>query len=100
MIATVWRFRVKPEAIEAFERAYGPRGDWAQLFAQAEGFAGTELLKLESQAGLYLTIDRWDSTEQFERAKANMATEYAELDRRFEAYTLEESWFGLYAIAQ
>ncbi|HEX7128550.1 MAG TPA: antibiotic biosynthesis monooxygenase [Rhodanobacteraceae bacterium] len=100
MIATVWRFRVKPDAIAAFERGYGPHGDWARLFARAEGFAGTELLKLEGQPGLYLTIDRWRDTARFEQAKTQMAAEYAELDRRFEAYTLEESWLGLYAISE
>jgi hypothetical protein len=100
MIATVWRFRVKPDAIGDFERGYGPHGDWARLFAQAEGFVGTELLKLEGQPGLYLTIDRWQDTARFEHAKARMAAEYGELDRRFEAYTLEESWLGLYAVAE
>src|SRR5690348_14903219 len=100
MIATVWRFQVKPGAIEAFERAYGPHGDWARLFARAEGFAGTELLKLEGQPGLYLTIDRWQDAARFEQAKVQMAAEYAELDRRFEAYTLEESWLGLYAVSE
>jgi heme-degrading monooxygenase HmoA len=100
MIATVWRFRVKPGAIEAFERAYGPHGDWARLFAQAEGFIGTELLKQDAEPGLYLTIDRWQDAERFERAKARIAAEYAELDRRFEACTLEESWLGLYVIQE
>ena len=100
MIATVWRFRVKADAVDPFERAYGPRGDWARLFAQTEGFIGTELLKQGAQADLYLTIDRWHSAEQFERAKARMAAEYAELDRRFGAYTLEESWLGLYVIQE
>ncbi|MGN6312771.1 MAG: antibiotic biosynthesis monooxygenase family protein [Rhodanobacteraceae bacterium] len=100
MIATVWRFRVKSDTIEICERAYGPHGDWARLFTQTEGFIGTELLKLETEPGLYLTIDRWRGKARFERAKARMAAEYAELDRRFEAYTLEESWLGLYAIAE
>ena len=27
MIATVWRFEVKPDAVAAFESIYGPRGD-------------------------------------------------------------------------
>jgi heme-degrading monooxygenase HmoA len=44
MIATIWRFRVQPGKLDAFERAYGPQGDWARLFARAEGFIATELL--------------------------------------------------------
>lgn len=100
MIATVWRFRVRPEAVEAFEQAYGPRGDWARLFARGEGHAGTELLKLDGQSAQYLTIDRWRDLERFERAKALLAAEYTELDRRCEAYTSEETWLGIYGIVE
>ncbi len=100
MIATVWRFCVRPEAIKAFEQAYGSRGDWARLFARAEGYAGTELLKLDGQPAQYLTIDRWRDLEHFDRARVLLATDYAELDRRCEAYTSEETWLGNYGIVE
>jgi hypothetical protein len=32
MIAIVWEFIVKEEAVSAFLRAYGPGGEWAGLF--------------------------------------------------------------------
>lgn len=100
MIAAVWRFRVKSDATEAFERAYGPRGEWARLFARADGYVETELLKLEGEPFHYLTLDRWCSLMQFERAKVDLAADYDVLDRRFEAYTLEETWLGLYSIIE
>jgi heme-degrading monooxygenase HmoA len=100
MIVIIWRFRVKPEASEAFERAYGPNGDWVRLFAQADGYGGTELLKLDGQAGQYVTFDRWRSMEQFQRAQALLASEYAALDRRCEAYTSEETPLGTYGIIE
>jgi heme-degrading monooxygenase HmoA len=100
MIATIWRFRVPAAAIEAFERAYGPNGDWAELFARAPGYAGTDLLKVHGEEGSYLTIDRWVTQDDFEAAKKMLAPGYAALDRRCEAYTSEETWLGLHTIIE
>lgn len=98
MIATIWRFHVLPECVAAFESAYGPEGDWARLFARAPGYAGTELLKVHGDAGIYLTIDRWRDEADFHAAETMLAHEYAALDRRCEAYTSEETWLGLHTI--
>jgi heme-degrading monooxygenase HmoA len=95
MVATIWRFRVSPESVEAFERTYGPEGDWARLFSRAPGYRGTELLKVHGESGVYLTIDRWVSETDFENAKRTLEHDYAALDRRCEAYTSEETWLGL-----
>jgi heme-degrading monooxygenase HmoA len=100
MIATIWRFRVRPGKGDAFERAYGPHGDWARLFARAEGYAGTELLKLQGETATYLTIDRWLSAAAWHQAKAALAEDYAALDRCCEAYTSEETWLGLHDVQQ
>ncbi|HEY6942239.1 antibiotic biosynthesis monooxygenase family protein [Dokdonella sp.] len=100
MVATIWRFRVQPDRTDAFERAYGPRGDWARLFERAEGYAGTELLKLHGEPATWLTIDRWRSEGDYERAKALLADDYAALDRRCEAYTCDEAWLGLHTVVE
>lgn len=98
MIATVWRFHVHSEAASAFERIYGPHGDWARLFARAEGYAGTELLRLDGGELIYLSIDRWYSAADYERAKLDLDSEYAELDLRCEDYTSEETWLGIHTV--
>ena len=98
MIATVWRFEVKPDAVAAFESIYGPRGDWASLFARQDGYDGTELLRLQGDAAIYLTIDRWRDHAAFEQAKRAFADDYAALDRRCEALTSDETWLGLHAV--
>ena len=100
MIATIWRFRVHPESIGVFERTYDPHGDWAQLFARAQGHVGTELLRLDGDEPLYLTIDRWDSAADYHRAKDELDAEYAELDLRCEDYTSEETWLGLHTLLE
>ena len=33
--AVIWRYHVRPEHAEEFERRYGPAGDWARLFVQS-----------------------------------------------------------------
>lgn len=100
MIATIWRFRVPAAAVADFERAYGPSGDWARLFARAPGYAGTELLKLHGEDGTYLTIDRWNSGNDFHAAKEMLDHDYTALDRRCEAYTSEETWLGLHTLLE
>lgn len=100
MIATIWRFRVHPESIGVFERIYGPHGEWARLFARAQGYAGTELLRLDGDEPVYLTIDRWDSAADYHHATVELDTEYAELDLRCEDYTSEETWLGLHTLLE
>lgn len=100
MVATIWRFRVPPAMTAEFERAYGPHGDWVRLFRRANGYLGTELMKLGGDDGVYLTIDRWRSENDFGAAKASLAPDYAELDRRCEAYTSEETWLGLHTLIE
>jgi heme-degrading monooxygenase HmoA len=100
MIATIWRFHVVPSEVAAFERAYGPAGDWAKLFARAQGYAGTELLRFSGGEPVYLTIDRWNSEEAFHAAKRMLHDAYAELDRRCDAYTCEETWLGMHTVLE
>ena len=100
MVASIWRFRVPAAEAAAFERAYGPDGDWAQLFARAPGYAGTELLKQNDANGVYLTIDRWLTEADFDAAKRMLHDDYTELDRRLEAYTSEEAWLGTHTLLE
>jgi len=98
MVATIWRFRVRDGSIADFERAYATDGDWAQLFARAPSYAGTELLKLRGEPGVYVTIDRWRTEGDFHAAQRALEADYVALDRRCEAYTSEELWLGLHTL--
>lgn len=93
----VWEFVIRSGSESDFERIYGPKGDWAQLFAQGEGYLGTELLRDAEKPGRYLVIDRWSSQEHYQRFCASHATEYKALDARCEALTVMEcphGWFS------
>lgn len=92
MIAILWCYDVHPEALQAFERAYGPEGDWAALFRRGEGYLGTELLS--GPGGDFLTIDRWRSQADFDSFMAEHRAEYDSLDGAAEGWTLEERRLG------
>ncbi len=94
MIAILWRYRVKPEAREAFESAYSSSGSWAKLFGRSAYYLGTELLR--GEAGTYLTIDRWRSESDFHAFLALHRADYEALDRAAEGWTLEERNIGLW----
>ena len=61
MFCLVFRYHVRAAGREDFERVYGPAGDWAELFRQAEGYAGTELWSDRDAEDVYLVVDHWSS---------------------------------------
>jgi heme-degrading monooxygenase HmoA len=96
VIAILWTYKVRARARQAFERAYGPSGDWSQLFGRAEGYLGTELLRGSDDN--YLTIDRWRAEADFEAFLAGWGAEYAALDRRAGRWTIEERKLGMWSV--
>ena len=96
MHALIWRYEVKEEARAAFEATYGPTGAWAQLFARAEGFRGTELFRADD--GSYLSLDVWARRADFDAFMAEHGEDYAALDRGTESWTLSEHRLGDYEV--
>jgi heme-degrading monooxygenase HmoA len=87
----VWAFQVKPGSEAAFERMYGPDGDWAKFFRGDPKFRGTVLLRDAGRPGWYVTIDTWASREAYDTFRAWNRAEYAALDGRGKGLTLEET---------
>ena len=98
MIQVVWEFVVRADAIEPFERAYGPDGDWARLFARHEGYRGTALLRDVSRPGRYLTVDSWDSIVHRTAMLASASDEYGRIDRECEPLTESERELGTFTV--
>lgn len=94
MIALVFSYEVRDVA--GFERVYGPNGDWAQFFAGASGYIGTELLRDAETPGRYLVIDRWDSADAYNSFASAHREEYMRRvdDTRF--YYDQELRFGTF----
>lgn len=98
MFVVVWQFEVADEKIAAFEAAYGPEGEWAQLFRSSKDYLGTELLRDAYVSGAYLTIDRWTSEDDFRAFRKEHDSEYETLDRSCDALTSRESRIGAYTV--
>lgn len=95
MIALVFSYDVRDA--DAFERAYGADGEWAQFFRQGTGYVGTELLRDIETPGRYLVIDRWESAEAYNAFTSEHREEYMRRvdDTRF--YYEHELRFGTFA---
>jgi heme-degrading monooxygenase HmoA len=93
MYVTLWEFVARPGREADFERAYGPRGRWAELFREGQGYLGTELWRGE---GRWLTVDRWSSEEDYARFRAARLAEYEALDREMEGLTEREKHLGAF----
>jgi heme-degrading monooxygenase HmoA len=74
MIALVFSYEVRETG--EFERVYGPDGEWAQFFAGASGYIGTELLRDVELPSRFLVIDRWESVEAYNTFAAANREEY------------------------
>lgn len=90
MWITVWMYVVAPESRSEFELAYGPDGDWAQLFSSSWGFQGIELVSGEAE-GHYLTISRWESQAALDAFMRTHGDAYAALDAGLDHLTLSAS---------
>jgi heme-degrading monooxygenase HmoA len=105
MYVIVWEFVVRPEKMDAFVAAYKFDGAWAHLFAQADGYIGTELLLAterdqgateRDQGTTYITIDRWKAAEDFTRFQEQFGDEYKALDTKLEGLTVSERKLGTF----
>src|SRR5579864_3209629 len=94
MYIIVWEFIIRAERAGEFEAIYGPQGDWAQLFAKAEGYRETQLLRDTSNPSRYVTLDFWTSREAYEGFRREHEREYLALDERCERLTLKEHKWG------
>jgi len=90
----VWEFYVRSDKRRAFEKAYGPNGDWARLFGQGEGYIRTELIRDPKTTGRYVTVDFWKSRQAFERFKKQNLAAYKVLDKKCNPLTESEKLIG------
>jgi heme-degrading monooxygenase HmoA len=93
----VWQFTVEQQNVDAFVEAYGPAGDWVNLFQRARGFRGTALLRDLADPLRFMTVDRWESVEDFERFHEMFGSAYAELDANLERLTTAEVLIGRFS---
>ena len=97
MYLVVWEFIIRAECAAEFEAVYGSQGEWARLFARAEGYRDTRLLRDVSDPLRYVTLDYWVSQEAHDRFRKAHEPEYRNLDQRCERLTAKETRLGEFA---
>jgi len=82
MYARVWEYEVQAGEVDAFVSAYRAKGAWAQLFARAEGYAGTQLFRDVDRPSHFLTVDLWTDVACWQGFLNRWGNDYGELDHR------------------
>jgi heme-degrading monooxygenase HmoA len=90
----IWRFCAAAGREERFEAVYGSDGAWAQLFALAPGYLGTELRRTDDDRATYLIIDRWKSRAAWRAFRRDHAAAYDALDRECEPLSVSAELVG------
>lgn len=90
----VWEFRVKSGKQRGFEQAYGPEGDWVQLFRRSEDYLGSELIRDRGQRLRYVTLDHWSSKRAYLRFKKENHQAYQAIDAKCQTLTTREDRIG------
>ncbi|HEY2497032.1 MAG TPA: antibiotic biosynthesis monooxygenase [Candidatus Angelobacter sp.] len=92
----VWEFRVRQDRNEEFVQKYGPEGAWARFFRGSASYIRTELVRDVAVEGRFLTLDYWQSEEEFKRFREQNLAEYERLDKEFEGLTESETRLGAF----
>ena len=92
----VWEFRLRQARQAEFVQKYGPEGAWARFFHRSAGYIRTELVKDVAVDFRYLTLDYWQSEEEFKRFREQNLAEYERLDKEFEGLTESETRLGAF----
>lgn len=96
----LWEFRVRRGRERKFERIYGSRGDWAQLFRRARGYRGTQLWRDTRRGGRhYVVLDMWASRANFLAFKKRWAKPYKALDIACLSLTESETPIGTFTVS-
>lgn len=94
MFIVIWQYKIHETYREAFEELYGQNGKWVQLFKTAIEYKGTQLIKDVSTANHYVTIDKWESQEVYEKFLVDNKTKFDAIDADGENLTVSETKIG------
>jgi heme-degrading monooxygenase HmoA len=73
-------YDVPADSISKFIKAYGSAGDWARLFARAEGFVRTELYRSAEAQARFVTVDVWSNEAAWQAFVNRWGAAYAVLE--------------------
>jgi hypothetical protein len=91
MYCVVWEYEVDPSQVGEFLNAYGQEGAWVTLFRKDAAWLGTSLLRDVARADVFVSIDRWNTAEDYARFRARHAEVYTRIDAICDALTRRET---------
>ena len=94
MFLIMWQYQVKPGEVERFVSVYNSEGRWADFFRGHAGYQGTVLVKSVHHDYTYVTLDYWDSEEDYREFARKNSEEYAAIDRECDELTESETKIG------
>jgi heme-degrading monooxygenase HmoA len=100
MYFVIWEFIVKKGLEDKFESIYGNEGPWVSFFKKGTAYLSTLLIKDVTNERKYITIDRWQSKEDYEFFKKRNEEEYRIIDSQCEFLTDEEKLIGYFSDQQ
>ena len=92
----VWEFWIRQDREAEFVEKYGPEGAWARFFRGSRGYIRTELVRDVAADHRFLTLDYWQTEEEFKRFREQNLAEYERLDKEFERLTETEMRLGAF----
>ena len=98
MIAILWEYSVPLQHVTEFERHYNSAGTWVIFFRKAAAYHGSALLRDDETPGRFMTIDYWDSLEEYQEFSAENEDEYRRIDAMCERLTTSERRIGLFDV--
>ena len=96
----VWEFWVRQDRVTEFVEKYGPEGAWARFFRGSREYLRTELVKDVTADHRFLTLDYWQTEEEFNRYRQLNLAEYERLDKEFAGLTEREVRLGAFTRAE
>ena len=94
MFVYAWEYRVRPSSVETFLEHYSPTGSWVELFRQAPGYVGTQLLRDQADPNRFVTVDTWQSLDSHAAFRRKFSAEFQALDDLCETLTESEVHLG------
>ncbi len=94
MYTIICAYKVSLEKRAAFEAVYAEDGAWVKLFKKGNGYLGTRLMHSDDLPENYVTIDHWDTEENYETFMTQWKDAYQALDRECEGLAFEETCLG------
>ena len=98
MYVIIWRYKVKPEHLDAFKSAYRADGDWAEFFRRDFNYIATRLVATNEDSHVFLTFDFWTTKDAYTRFAGKNEAEYQLIDMQFDDFMLAEEKVGSFEI--